>query len=67
MSCRWRVALRSTHPTRSTVSKPIAGGSWSARGAHIIDEMVRAAPERAYDTEFFEEFTAKAGWRLGMT
>ncbi len=33
--------------------------------AHIIDEMVRAAPERAYDTDFFDELAAKAGWRLG--
>jgi NAD(P)-dependent dehydrogenase (short-subunit alcohol dehydrogenase family) len=33
--------------------------------AHIIDEMVRASPEQAYDTDFFEEFAAKAGWRLG--
>ena len=32
--------------------------------AHIIDEMVRASPERAYDTDFFEEFAKKAGWRL---
>lgn len=33
--------------------------------AHILDEMVRAAPERAYDTNFFEEFATKAGWRIG--
>ena len=32
--------------------------------AHIIDEMVRASPEQAYDTDFFEDFAAKAGWRL---
>ncbi len=32
--------------------------------AEIIDEMVRASPERAYDTDFFEEFATKAGWRL---
>jgi NAD(P)-dependent dehydrogenase (short-subunit alcohol dehydrogenase family) len=32
--------------------------------AHIIDEMVRASPERAYDTDFFEEFATKASWRL---
>jgi NAD(P)-dependent dehydrogenase (short-subunit alcohol dehydrogenase family) len=32
--------------------------------AHIIDEMVRASPDRAYDTDFFEDFAAKAGWRL---
>lgn len=33
--------------------------------ARVIDEMVRAAPEQAYETEFFEEFAKKAGWRLG--
>ena len=32
--------------------------------AHIIDEMVRASPQRAYDTDFFEGFAKKAGWRL---
>jgi NAD(P)-dependent dehydrogenase (short-subunit alcohol dehydrogenase family) len=32
--------------------------------AHIIDEMVRASPEQAYDTDFFDDFAAKAGWRL---
>jgi NAD(P)-dependent dehydrogenase (short-subunit alcohol dehydrogenase family) len=32
--------------------------------AQIIDEMVRASPEQAYDTDFFEEFAKKAGWRL---
>jgi NAD(P)-dependent dehydrogenase (short-subunit alcohol dehydrogenase family) len=33
--------------------------------AQIIDEMVRASPERAYDPDFFDDFAAKAGWRLG--
>jgi NAD(P)-dependent dehydrogenase (short-subunit alcohol dehydrogenase family) len=32
--------------------------------AHIIDEMVRASPEQAYDTDFFAEFATKANWRL---
>ena len=32
--------------------------------AQIIDEMVRTSPDRAYDTNFFEEFAKKAGWRL---
>ncbi|MBV8736151.1 MAG: SDR family NAD(P)-dependent oxidoreductase [Alphaproteobacteria bacterium] len=35
------------------------------KDAHIIDEMVRTSPERAYDTDFFEEFATKAGWRIG--
>ncbi|MFL5265690.1 MAG: SDR family oxidoreductase [Stellaceae bacterium] len=32
--------------------------------AHQIDEMVREAPERAYDIDFFEGFAARAGWRI---
>jgi NAD(P)-dependent dehydrogenase (short-subunit alcohol dehydrogenase family) len=32
--------------------------------AHVIDELVRHAPEQAYDTDFFEDFATKAGWRL---
>ena len=34
------------------------------KDAHIIDEMVRATPEKAYDVDFFEEFAAKAGWKI---
>jgi NAD(P)-dependent dehydrogenase (short-subunit alcohol dehydrogenase family) len=33
--------------------------------AHIIDELVRHSPEQAYDTDFFEDFATKAGWRIG--
>ena len=33
--------------------------------AHKIDAMVRESPERAYDIDFFEEFAAQVGWRLG--
>jgi len=33
--------------------------------AQVIDEMVRQSPEQAYDTDFFESFTTKAGWRIG--
>jgi hypothetical protein len=32
--------------------------------AHQIDELVREAPERAYDLDFFESFAAKAGWHI---
>jgi hypothetical protein len=32
--------------------------------AHQIDELVREAPERAYDIDFFERFATKAGWRI---
>ncbi len=33
--------------------------------AQHLDERVRAAPERAYDVEFFESFAAESGWRMG--
>jgi NAD(P)-dependent dehydrogenase (short-subunit alcohol dehydrogenase family) len=33
--------------------------------AHIIDARVRAAPEQAYELDFFESFAAEVGWRLG--
>ena len=33
--------------------------------AQVIDELVRASPEQAYDTDFFDDFAAKAGWRIG--
>jgi hypothetical protein len=32
--------------------------------AHQIDDLVREAPERAYELDFFERFAAKAGWRV---
>jgi NAD(P)-dependent dehydrogenase (short-subunit alcohol dehydrogenase family) len=33
--------------------------------AHVIDEMAHHSPEQAYDTDFFDDFAAKAGWRIG--
>jgi NAD(P)-dependent dehydrogenase (short-subunit alcohol dehydrogenase family) len=33
--------------------------------AHLLDERVRQTPERAYDAEFFQNFAAEVGWRLG--
>jgi NAD(P)-dependent dehydrogenase (short-subunit alcohol dehydrogenase family) len=33
--------------------------------AHVLDELVRKSPDRAYDVDFFESFAAEAGWRLG--
>ena len=33
--------------------------------AHGLDQRVRQAPERAYDTDFFEQMAAEIGWRLG--
>jgi NAD(P)-dependent dehydrogenase (short-subunit alcohol dehydrogenase family) len=32
--------------------------------AEIIDEMVRADPEHAYEDDFFARFAARAGWRI---
>jgi NAD(P)-dependent dehydrogenase (short-subunit alcohol dehydrogenase family) len=33
--------------------------------AKVIDAMVRADPEHAYDPAFFQELAAAAGWKLG--
>ena len=33
--------------------------------AHRLDERVRQAPEDAYEVEFFEQFAAEVGWRVG--
>lgn len=33
--------------------------------AHLLDQRVRAAPERAYDLDFYQDFVAETGWRLG--
>jgi len=35
------------------------------RDAEQLDARVRAAPERAYEPDFFESFETEAGWRLG--
>jgi len=33
--------------------------------AHRLDELVRQAPEDAYEADFFERFAAEVGWRVG--
>jgi hypothetical protein len=33
--------------------------------AHVIDRMVRADPESAYQADFFTNMAKAAGWRLG--
>lgn len=33
--------------------------------AHRLDERVRAAPEQAYEPEFYQSFAAEVGWKLG--
>jgi hypothetical protein len=35
--------------------------------AQRIDELVRRAPEQAYDRDFFDKVAAEIGWRLGTT
>ena len=35
------------------------------RDAELLDARVRAAPERAYEPDFFASFENEAGWRLG--
>ena len=46
----------------------VKAGRWRilvGRDAHRLDELVRQAPEDAYEVEFFEAFAAEAGWRVG--
>jgi NAD(P)-dependent dehydrogenase (short-subunit alcohol dehydrogenase family) len=33
--------------------------------AHKIDKLVREAPERAYDLDFFQDLAKQVGWKLG--
>ena len=33
--------------------------------AHRIDEMVRAAPDQAYEQDFFDRFAVETGWKVG--
>jgi len=35
--------------------------------AHVLDELVRAEPEEAYEVSFVEKLVARAGWRLGSS
>ena len=46
----------------------VKAGRWRilvGSDAHHLDEMVRTAPEEAYETGFYERFVAETGWRLG--
>lgn len=46
----------------------VKGGKWRilvGKDAHVIDEMIRKSPERAYEPAFFDEFASRAGWRVG--
>lgn len=35
--------------------------------AHVLDRLVRADPEEAYETSFYERMAGEANWRLGAT
>jgi hypothetical protein len=59
----WILAWRTELCTRSAT----LSGKWRipvGGDAYQIGEMVRQSPERAYDLDFFEDFAAKAGWRI---
>jgi NAD(P)-dependent dehydrogenase (short-subunit alcohol dehydrogenase family) len=46
----------------------VKAGRWRilvGQDAHVLDEMVRQAPEDAYEAAFFERFTSSVGWRVG--
>jgi NAD(P)-dependent dehydrogenase (short-subunit alcohol dehydrogenase family) len=46
----------------------VKAGQWRilvGDDAHLLDQRVRAAPEQAYDLEFYQSFAAEAGWRIG--
>jgi hypothetical protein len=32
--------------------------------AHVLDRMVREAPEEAYEVSFMERFVKRSGWKL---
>ncbi len=35
--------------------------------AHVLDEMVRAEPEEAYEASFMERYVARSGWNIVQT
>jgi NAD(P)-dependent dehydrogenase (short-subunit alcohol dehydrogenase family) len=46
----------------------VKAGRWRilvGHDAQVLDEMVRQAPEDAYEASFFERFLASAPWRVG--
>ena len=45
----------------------VKAGRWRilvGKDAQRIDELVRATPEKAYDTDFFDRFAAEVGWKI---
>ena len=46
----------------------VKAGRWRilvGQDAHVLDAMVRQAPEDAYEPNFFEKFAASSAWRVG--
>jgi hypothetical protein len=46
----------------------VKAGRWRilvGQDAHVLDDMVRQAPEDAYEPAFFDKFAARAKWRVG--
>jgi NAD(P)-dependent dehydrogenase (short-subunit alcohol dehydrogenase family) len=69
---RARQFLENAPMTAAAAAKVILDGVKAGRwrilvgdDAHRLDELVRQAPEDAYELEFFEKFSAEAGWRVG--
>jgi len=72
MSERARIFLEEAPTTADAAATIILDGvkadSWRilvGEDAHKIDEWVRRSPERVYEVDFFEDFAAEVGWRLG--
>ena len=58
-------ALTSAAQAATIILEGVKADRWRilvGADAHMIDEMVRQAPERAYDIAFFDEFARAAGW-----
>jgi NAD(P)-dependent dehydrogenase (short-subunit alcohol dehydrogenase family) len=52
----------------SVILDGVKAGRWRilvGEDAKKIDELVRRAPEQAYDVDFFERFAAEVGWKVG--
>jgi NAD(P)-dependent dehydrogenase (short-subunit alcohol dehydrogenase family) len=69
---RARSFLEDAPTTAAQAAKIILDGVKAGRwrilvgdDAHRLDERVRQTPERAYDAEFYQNFVAEVGWRVG--
>jgi len=52
----------------TVILEGVKAGRWRilvGQDAHVLDEMVRKAPEDAYEPAFFEKFFSGPGWRVG--